>query len=188
MSGKLRPSEPEFLKALEFNPEYVAMWDADLAAPLSEIPRFCEVLDRLPEVRMVFGARVRLMGRTIERPETRHYLGRLAATLTSWTVGLPIYDTQCGAKMFRVSGELASLFEEPFRSSWIFDVELLARFIAANGGTVPRDSIHELPLNEWRHKGGSSIKFLDYFIALWELFLIHRKYLKRTRDISPRFR
>ncbi len=80
--------------------------------------------------------------------------------------------------MFRVTEELGGLFEDSFLSSWIFDVEILARFIGANGGTAPPGTIHELPLNEWRHKGGSSIKFIDYLIALWELFLIQRKYLK----------
>lgn len=174
--GKAEAVRTGILKALEFKPKYVGMWDADLAAPLNEIPRFCRILDRLPEVRMVFGARVRLMGRTIERPEARHYLGRLAATLTSWAVRLPIYDTQCGAKMFRVTSELPSLFQEPFLSSWIFDVEIIARLISANNGTAPADAIYELPLNEWRHKAGSRIKAIDYLIALWELVLIRWHY------------
>lgn len=163
-------------KACEFNPKYVGMWDADLATPLKEIPRFCEILDTLPDVQMVFGARVRLMGRTIERPAARHYLGRFSATLISWALRLPIYDTQCGAKMFRVTEGLPRLFHQSFLSSWIFDVEIIARFISANSGTVPAEAIYELPLNEWRHKGGSKIKAADYLIALWELGLIRRNY------------
>jgi dolichyl-phosphate beta-glucosyltransferase len=175
--GKAEAVRTGVLKALEFKPKYVGMWDADLATPLGEIPRFCRVLNDLPQVRMVFGARVRLMGRTIERPGARHYMGRLAATVISWTVRLPIYDTQCGAKIFRATEELADLFHQPFLSSWIFDVEILARLIAANNGVVPADAIYELPLDEWKHKGGSRIRAGDYFKALWELFLIRRNYL-----------
>jgi len=175
--GKAEAVRAGILKAFEFKPKYVGMWDADLATPLREIPRFCEVLDNLPRVGMVFGARVRLMGRTIERPGSRHYLGRLAATLISWTIDLPIYDTQCGAKVFRATEEVAGLFQQPFLSSWIFDVEIITRLIAANNGVVPPGFLYELPLNEWKHKGGSRIRSADYVKALWELFLIYRKYL-----------
>lgn len=175
--GKAEAVRAGILEALDDRPKYAGMWDADLATPLAEIPRFCQLLDNRPQVQMVFGARVKLMGRTIERSASRHYLGRLAATLIASGLRLPIYDTQCGAKMFRVTGELADLFQEPFLSSWIFDVEIIGRLISANGGAVPPDAIYELPLNEWEHKGSSKIRAGDYFKALWELFLIRRKYL-----------
>mgnify|MGYP000868634369 CR=1 FL=1 len=174
--GKAEAVRAGIIESLEFKPMYVGIWDADLATPLWEIPRFHEIMEQNPNIKMVLGARVRLMGRTIERPPARHYLGRLSATMISLCIGLPVYDTQCGAKMFRVDDRLRDLFSQPFISSWIFDVEIIARFMNQNSGILPADAIYELPLDEWIHKGGSKIKAKDYIIALKELFAIRKKY------------
>jgi dolichyl-phosphate beta-glucosyltransferase len=99
----------------------VGFWDADLATPLDAVSNFAAILAERGHIEMVFGARVALLGRQINRLPSRHYLGRIFATLASTVLSLRIYDTQCGAKIFRNSATFRSAIAEPFDSPWIFD-------------------------------------------------------------------
>src|SRR6266480_6709773 len=131
--GKARAVQLGVLSAFERNPEFVGFWDADLAAPLTAIPEFMEVFKARPDVDIVMGARVKLLGRDIRRSPIRHYGGRTFATAASFALGVSVYDTQCGAKIFRVTDPVRQVFSAAFRSKWIFDVEILSRCIAVTG-------------------------------------------------------
>ena len=126
---------------------------------------------------MVFGARVRLLGRAIERSPLRHYLGRVFATAASLTLGLPIYDTQCGAKLFRVCPLVRSLFQQPFMTRWLFDVEIIARLIQTcrrDDLPPPKDLIYEFPLQTWTDVGGvksQAARFFQKLLMIWREFI-----------------
>jgi dolichyl-phosphate beta-glucosyltransferase len=156
-------------------------WDADLATPLAQITDFLTLLASRPDLSMVFGARVRLLGRAIHRQSLRHYLGRCFATVVSVLLRLPIYDTQCGAKLFRITPQLRQILAEPFHSRWIFDVEILARFLEADQGDSRRlaAEIYEYPLPEWTDVAGSKVRSHDFIRALAELATIYRRHLAR---------
>lgn len=156
--------------------QFFGYWDADLATPFGEFKRFLEVFSTSPHLLLVMGARVNLLGRQIKRRAIRHYLGRVFATAASMVLNLPVYDTQCGAKIFRYCPTLGRLFERPFVSGWIFDVELLARLVSSLKPEVPSTVIYELPLLEWEDVAGSKIKGRDFLKASLSLFRIARLY------------
>jgi dolichyl-phosphate beta-glucosyltransferase len=128
---------------------------------------------------MVFAARVRLLGREISRRPSRHYFGRVGATLISSSLGLAVYDTQCGAKLFRVTDVYPQLWSEPFLSRWIFDVEIVARFLRARGREAAAQAIYELPIRVWHDVQGSKVRSTDFLRALTDLWKIHRAYNAR---------
>jgi dolichyl-phosphate beta-glucosyltransferase len=188
-SGKAEAVRQGILRAFDAASGYVGYWDADLATPLEAIADFRELLDTRLDLEMVFGARVRLLGSTIERRAIRHYLGRVFATAASLTLGLVVYDTQCGAKLFRASPMLQALFQQPFATRWLVDIEILARLIQARRGSdLPQaeDIIYEFPLAEWRDVSGSKVKARDFVKGLCGLVRIYWEYLTpraRIQDI-----
>src|SRR5436190_21772860 len=175
-SGKAEAVRRGILAALDRTPDFVGFWDADLATPLAELPGFLSVFRDRNEIEMVFGARVRLLGRQISRNPSRHYFGRMGATLISSTLGLAVYDTQCGAKLFRASVPMREIFGEPFLSRWIFDVEIIARFVRQRGRDAAAKAIYELPIKTWHDVKGSKVKSTDFLRALRDLWKIHRAY------------
>jgi glycosyltransferase involved in cell wall biosynthesis len=174
--GKAEAVRRGIVAAIERGAEVVGFWDADLATPLSELPLFLDIMRERPAVEMVYGARVRLLGRAISRQESRHYFGRVGATLISRTLGLAVYDTQCGAKLFRVNDTMRQLFAMPFLSRWIFDVEILARFVKARGRDAAARAIYELPLRAWKDVQGSKLRSTDFLRALRDLWRIRSAY------------
>lgn len=160
---------------------FTGYWDADLATPLEQIPDFLHLLEQRPELNLVFGARVRLLGRAIQRQPVRHYLGRIFATVVSLVLRLPIYDSQCGAKLFRITPEFAQVLAGPFHSRWIFDVEILARFLALRRYDTAHfeKEIYEYPLPVWTDVAGSKVKSADFLRAFGELATIYRRHLAR---------
>ncbi len=155
--------------------DYVGYWDADLATPLDQLPAMMHLTEQQPACLLVLGSRIRRLGAVIERRASRHYLGRAFATIASLLLGLPVYDTQCGAKLVRAD-LLPALFGQPFSSRWCFDVELLARLREAVGPDVLLATTIEAPLTRWRDVGGSHLRWRDMVRAPLDLLRIHRRY------------
>jgi glycosyltransferase involved in cell wall biosynthesis len=145
----------------------VGYFDADLATPTSEIRRLTQVMLQR-DVDLVVGARVAMLGRRIDRSNLRHYLGRVFASAASVVLRLRVYDTQCGAKLFRCTPALAEALSKPFISRWVFDVELIGRLIGDPKG-IESIRIIEEPLLEWRDVPGSKLRSGHFVAAALDL-------------------
>lgn len=151
--------------------DWIGYWDADLATPLSEIPRMMNFLDfyKGKEVAGIFGSRISRLGSQIKRQMHRHYLGRIFVTIVSNVLGVKCYDSQCGAKLFTPAAARIA-FQESFISRWIFDVEILLR--------LKEEHIIEFPLFSWEDIPGSKVKvFREIFRVGSDLLRIRQKYL-----------
>lgn len=183
--GKAEAVRLGVARALEAAPFAVGFWDADLSTPLENISSFANVLHAHPETMAVIGSRVRLMGAIIERKASRHYAGRVFATFAALTLGFPVYDTQCGAKLFRVTPRLRAVLDAPFRSRWAFDVEVLARLAELHGMDLgDRGVVVEFPLTHWADVAGSRVRFRDLPGMAADLLRIFRGY-RGARRAGP---
>jgi dolichyl-phosphate beta-glucosyltransferase len=184
-AGKAEAVRRGLLLALDRGASALGYYDADLATPIDEMERLLDILATSDTIDAVLGARVALAGRDISRSPRRHYQGRVFSTAGSFVVGARIYDTQCGAKMFRNTETLRRSLASPFSSRWAFDVELLGRMILHHR-VVSTDSalrIVEVPLNAWHDMAGSKLTTRRAMRAGLDLARIHWA-LKHT-ELSP---
>lgn len=155
-------------------PAFVGFLDADLATPLEDFARLCGVLAAAPAgVGMVMGSRWQRLGSDVRRAPLRALTGGLMAAWVRLVTGLPVHDSQCGAKVFR-AGVARMLFAEPFRSRWLFDVELLLRLPCGVGAV-------EWPLTRWRECPGSKLGLGAMVRAPLALLALAWYYSRRRR-------
>ena len=179
--GKAEAVRQGVLTALAAYPEIptIAFYDADLATPFNDLNI---MIDRLlqEQLLMIAGCRFKRLGGNIDRRFGRFILGRIFATVAANILKLPVYDTQCGAKVF--SHEIAQqIFKQPFVSKWLFDIELFARIINIHGYPETIDRVVEYPLTSWKDIGGSKLKFSSILRQPINLLKIHRTYRKQLK-------
>ena len=164
----------------KFQHQYIGYLDADLATTLEE---FIDLRNYLQgEIVFSFGSRIRKIGSTIERENSRFLIGRVVATFISNILDIKVYDTQCGSKLF--TKEISEkLFEKEFISRWLFDVEIFYRMIHLFGKEKAIKKMIEVPLKLWVEKGDSKVKFTYGFKLWFDLFEIKRKYNKIAKNL-----
>lgn len=180
--GKGEAVRQGMLAALQRWPDayYIGYFDADLATPLTEAFHLLEA-GAANEPVIIMGSRVQLLGSTdIKRSTARHYMGRVFATLVSMQLDVPVYDTQCGAKLIRAD-QVEALFNEAFLTRWLFDVELLWRCMTITGRERLGEAVKEVPLTVWHEMRGSKVKLSDGIKVPLALMRVARHYRGRVR-------
>jgi glycosyltransferase involved in cell wall biosynthesis len=172
--GKADAVQEGMLLALkQSSSDRFAYLDADLSTSLEECTLLAEKINT--ETGFVFGSRILKTDNRIERKWHRFFIGRVIATVISKMLGISVYDTQCGCKVF--DRKLVPIaFEAPFSSRWLFDVEIFFRLINALGGKKMVAQAKEVPLEQWIDKEDSRVK-ISYMFQLWlDLAIIYRRY------------
>ncbi|MCU0666182.1 MAG: glycosyltransferase [Candidatus Omnitrophica bacterium] len=161
------------LKTMPFwkDVSWAGFWDADLATPLEELNDFMGYQKALyPDCSAVLGSRVLRLGSVIKRFAFRHYCGRFFATMVGVVLKIKVYDSQCGAKIFRKE-VIDICFKDRFIVKWLFDLEIILRLLKQGSGVV------EYPLRLWQDVAGSKFSlFKEIIPSFLELFKLKAKY------------
>ena len=175
-SGKGEAVRSGVMYALQnFTFRYIGFIDADLSTPLAESLLLEKEFENNPRLEIVMGSRVQMLGKMIKRNLWRHWFSRIIATLICKVLQEPVYDTQCGAKLFSRSAA-ERLFQERFLSSWLFDVEILARHKNFAGEREFRSSVKEVPVTNWTETQQSKLRYYYVFKILLDLLKIRKNY------------
>jgi glycosyltransferase involved in cell wall biosynthesis len=147
--------------------------DADGSIPPREVARIIGAARNLdkPDTAL-FGSRVKMLGRQVDRQFGRHFLGRIYATIVSEFLHVPVYDSQCGLKIVP-------------RASWMkvrkhlkihgfaFDVDLMVNLM--DHGC----DVREFPI-DWSETPGGKVHLIrDSFRMFRDVLRI-----RRSRKVS----
>jgi glycosyltransferase involved in cell wall biosynthesis len=185
--GKAEAVREGLRDALAAGADIVGYLDADLSTPPPQIDDLRAALAR-PGVQVAIGARIGMLGYDIERSAVRHYLGRVFATAASAILKARVYDTQCGAKLFRAGPALSDALSAPFLSRWAFDVEFLGRLLIGSPAAppLPLSAIVEVPLPVWHDVKGSKLGVGGMARTLRDLALVANDMAARRRAMRTR--
>ena len=185
--GKGNAIRSGFLEILEKDPAIgvLGYLDSDGAFSINDIFRLASMsiapTKVLTEQRIdaVISSRVSLSGREIDRKASRHYLGRIVATLLTRKWNDAPYDTQSGYKLFINSRSFRDAIQSEFSTRWFVDVELLTRIGINNKGRL---IIWEEPLFYWNDVAGSKLKKVKFHSIFLELLKARRQVLKLLKE------
>ena len=137
---------------------YIGFIDADLSTDFRDFKDLVKTIKRENKA-VVFGSR-NSGGGEIERNVMRNMFSKFIKQFILMILGLPIRDTQCGAKVF--SREIIPVvYEQSFVSKWLFDVEIFLRLKRHFGKSQTMQRIVEQPLMRWVHVDDSRLGMKD---------------------------
>lgn len=139
--------------------DYLGYFDADLSTPLMTAVDFVAELEEHKQIQILFGSRIPKNDAVIRKNYLRHLAGRCFSFIINHYFNIGLYDTQCGAKLFRKQ-IVPLVFAKEFVSRWLFDIEIILRLRKKYS---TNEVMKEVPLKQWINKKGSKIKLSDLF-------------------------
>ncbi len=139
--------------------DYFGYLDADLSTDFRDFDDLVQTIST-GNYQIVGGSRMARMGADITKEDSRAIISKSVNLIIRRILGMPFNDTQCGAKV--MTREVAeNMFEKPFLTSWLFDVEIFLRMKKFYGDKQATAQICEQPLKRWIHEDGSHLSMKD---------------------------
>ncbi|MCP9766661.1 response regulator [Lacihabitans sp. LS3-19] len=154
--------------------DYIGFLDADLSTNFDDFEDLASTISN-SDFKLVAGSRISRMGAQIIKQSSRGFISKGINFIIRKILGMEFQDTQCGAKIF-TRDVAENLFNEPFLTRWIFDVELFLRMKKFFGKDKVLQVICEQPLKRWIHEDGSKLSFKDSLKIFNQLLTIVRNY------------
>lgn len=139
--------------------DYIGFLDADLSTDFRDFDDLVETLDN-SDFKIVSGSRMSRMGADITKESARKIISMTINLIIRTILRMPFNDTQCGAKVMR-SSVVPLIFDKPFITKWLFDVEMFIRMRKYYGKSRAKQLICEQPLKRWIHADGSKLSMKD---------------------------
>ena len=96
-------------------------------------------------------------------------MGRIVSTYLCYKWPNSPYDTQSGFKIFINTEYFTKSIQEPFKTRWFFDIELLVRLKSFKQNEL---IIWEEPLMSWKEIANSKISGLEFLRIAGEILRI----------------
>ncbi|MEP0263734.1 dolichyl-phosphate beta-glucosyltransferase [Dokdonia sp.] len=139
---------------------YIGFIDADLSTDFRDFKDLVKTLKSEDKLSVVFGSRNKGKSRGIQRDFFRNIFSKCVKQFILMILGLPIRDTQCGAKVFK-KHIIPIVYGQAFVSRWLFDVEIFLRLKKHLGKSNVMSQIFEQPLMRWVHVDDSKLGAKD---------------------------
>lgn len=130
--------------------------DADLATKPEEWLQMAKFKENYPQYGAIVGSRIQRLGATINRNDSRSLFSSIIKKFIKLLLKAPFQDTQCGAKIFQ-RDLIPFLFNQPFLTPWLFDVEIFLRLQKKFGKSTLQNGVLEFPLMHWTEVGDSRL-------------------------------
>ena len=154
--------------------DYMGYLDADLSTDFTDFDELVRTIEG-SNFDIVSGSRISRMGADITKESARKIISKTINLIIQKILGMPFKDTQCGAKVMRPK-TVASVFDKPFKTRWLFDVEIFIRMGKMYGREKATSLICEQPLKRWIHADGSKLSMRDSIKIIWQLGQLSIRY------------
>jgi len=160
---------------IHFNIDLLGFLDADLATTPEEWLQMAKYKEQHSKFGAIVGSRIQRLGAAINRDDSRSLFSTIIKKFIRVILKTPFQDTQCGAKIFN-RDIVPFLFNQPFMTPWLFDVEIFLRLQKKFGKTTLQKGVLEFPLMQWTEVGDSRLKLKHTIKIPMQLLKLHYQY------------